>query len=148
MENRSNSQSGQTLVEYGILVALVVFLTCTTLLIPSALIYLFMRHVAHADRRSAILAALGFTALMAIINGGAMAKEHLDQHNGCCGNGQNNNCCDGCAGTSCNCGEDCNCSEDCGCSEGCDCGDCPDCCPDDRSDSEKEDSSAEAPANA
>jgi hypothetical protein len=138
--HHNNSQSGQTLVEYGILVALVAVLACTTLLIPSALIYLFMRHVAHADRRTAILAALGFTALMAIINGGAMAKKHLDQRNGCCGSRQNDNCCDGDCGNGCDSG-------DCVCDEGCICGDCDDCCPDDRSDLE-EDLSEEAPASA
>ena len=132
MEKRTdNSQSGQTLVEYGILVALVVFLVCTTLLIPSALIYLFMRHVAHTDRRTAILAALGFTALMAIINGGAMAKKHLDQRNGGGQSHQNGNCCDGCAGYGCASPEDCCCDEDCCC------GDCDNCCPDDVPDAEE-----------
>jgi len=105
MKRPDNSQSGQSLVEYGLLIATVVLVAITTLMIPSALIYLYLRRTRHIDRKTAFMMAVGFylvlSAIANLIN--ALNKRAGDQPGKCCE-----------GYVPCKCGKDCEC-EDCAC---------------------------------
>jgi hypothetical protein len=106
MQQTDNHQSGQTLVEYGILVFLVVVVVASVfLLIPASLVYLYMR-TRHADRRTAFLVAVGFTLLIGLLNA-YLARSRQGRNcakTRCCA--RECDCCDG----ECSC-----CSENCQC---------------------------------
>jgi len=69
MDHNDQHQSGQTLVEYGLLIALIP-LAMLTLFIPATLVYLYMRRARGADRGTALLAAFGVTLLVGLLVGG------------------------------------------------------------------------------
>jgi hypothetical protein len=105
MQQTNDSQSGQTLIEYGLLIALIP-IAILTLFVPATLVYLYMRRSRGADRPTALLAAFGVTLLIGLINnylsrgmqGSNCAKTR------CCGKGCD--CCDeacGCCSENCKC---------------------------------------------
>lgn len=100
MDRSDNSQSGQTLVEYALLVALVSIVVIFTLGIPSILIYLYLRHARHVDRQTALLVAFGVLLVMNLIGNLTRAFGRHSEHCDCscedchCQNG----CCDCCGG--------------------------------------------------
>jgi branched-subunit amino acid ABC-type transport system permease component len=105
MKQTDYSQSGQTLIEYGLLLALIP-LAILTLFVPASLAYLYMRRARGADRRTAILVAFGVTLIIGLLN------TYLSRSRGS----------DNCAKTRC-CTQECDCcNEACGCcSENCKC---------------------------
>jgi Flp pilus assembly protein TadB len=108
MKQTDYSQSGQSLVEYGLLIFLVVSIVASVfLLFPAVLIYLYMRQGRHLDRRTAFLMAVGFTLVIGLINA------YLSQGRQC----------NDCAKARC-CTQECNCcEEECSCcSKNCRCG--------------------------
>lgn len=67
-------QRGQSLVEYGLLIALVC-LSSLVLFIPTIIVYQWMRQVRHADRTTSFMFAIGFTTLMGLL---AHEAKHVD----------------------------------------------------------------------
>ncbi len=66
MKQANHSESGQTLVEYALLVALVAMIPLT--FIPAAIAYQYMRRVRHTDRKTAFLVGIGFTMLLGMVS--------------------------------------------------------------------------------
>jgi hypothetical protein len=87
VEQTNNSESGQTLVEYGLIVALVALIPLT--FVPVTIAYQYMRRVRHTDRKTAFLVAIGFTMLIgmlesAIQQGVKAGVEAAVKKNSCC----------------------------------------------------------------
>ena len=137
MDTRS-SERGQSLVEYGLLIATVclvvigMLFSAVLLFMPTIIVYQWMLQVRHADRTGSFLAAIGFTVLWGFVYGyaarqsaevaksgkGLAALLGHGGDDGCCDDDDDrSSCCGSLSGISGCCEGDCN--------TGCDCG--PDC---------------------